>query len=118
MTFSVQLTGRLIAAGRALASIGQEDFSAIVGLSAETLNLMEANGSAWIQEDHARMIRWGLDQIGIIVIEESDGMGAGVRLKFTRQDVKQVMRLENEAEMSAVTTHHERRVAACSVLAR
>jgi hypothetical protein len=79
-----------------LASIGQEDFSAIVGLPAETLNLMEANGSAWIHDEHAGKIRWGLDQIGIIVIEESDGMGAGVRLKFTRQDVKQVMRLENE----------------------
>ena len=97
MNLSVQLSGRLIAAGRALASIGQEDFSTIVGLPAETLNLMEANGSAWIDsEEHARMIRWGLDQIGIIVIDESDGMGAGVRLRFTRQDVKQVMRLENE----------------------
>jgi hypothetical protein len=97
MNSRVQLTGRLVAAGRALASIGQEDFSAIVGLPAETLNLIEANGSAWIQsEEHVRMISWGLDQIGIVVIEEADGMGAGVRLKFTRQDVKQVMRLENE----------------------
>jgi len=32
----------------------------------------------------------------VIVIEESDGMGAGVRLKFTRQDVRQIARLEGE----------------------
>ena len=37
-----------------------------------------------------------LDRFGVIVIEESDGMGAGVRLKFTRRDVSQIARLENE----------------------
>ena len=29
-------------------------------------------------------------------IPESDGIGAGVRLKFLRQDVKQIARLEGE----------------------
>jgi hypothetical protein len=29
-------------------------------------------------------------------VEETDGMGAGVRLKFTRTDVRQIARLENE----------------------
>jgi hypothetical protein len=32
----------------------------------------------------------------VVVIDEADGMGAGVRLKFTRQDVKQIDRLESE----------------------
>jgi len=32
----------------------------------------------------------------VIVIGEWDGMGAGVRLKFTRRDVKQIDRLESE----------------------
>lgn len=36
------------------------------------------------------------ETFGIVVIGESDGMGAGVRLKFTRQDVKQIGRLEAE----------------------
>jgi hypothetical protein len=33
---------------------------------------------------------------GIIVFEESEGMGAGIRLKFTRQDVAKIARLEGE----------------------
>jgi len=37
-----------------------------------------------------------LEAFGIIVIPEGDGMGAEVRLKFTRQDTKQIVRLENE----------------------
>lgn len=44
---------------------------------------------------------------GVIVIGESDGMGAGVRLKFTRQDVKQIGRLESEAGSSALMTRRE-----------
>jgi len=37
-----------------------------------------------------------LETFGAVVISEGDGMGAGVRLKFTRQDVKQLGRLESE----------------------
>ena len=37
-----------------------------------------------------------MDHFGVIIIEELDGMGAGVRLKFTRQDVSQIARLEGE----------------------
>ena len=97
MNLNIQMTGRLIAAGRTLAGISQEDFASFVGLSVETLCLMEAKGSAWIdsQED-AERISQGLDQIGNVVVGESGGMGEGVRLKFTRQDVRQVTRLENE----------------------
>jgi hypothetical protein len=97
MNAKIQMTGRLIAAGRTLAGISQEDFASVVGLPAETLCLMEANGSAWIRaQEDAERLRQGLDRIGIVVIRESGDMGAGVRLKFTRQDVKQVTRLENE----------------------
>ena len=38
----------------------------------------------------------GLQHYGVVIIEESGGMGAGVRLKFTRQDVRQISRLEGE----------------------
>jgi hypothetical protein len=37
-----------------------------------------------------------LETFGAVVVPEGDGMGAGVRLKFTQQDVKQIDRLENE----------------------
>lgn len=38
----------------------------------------------------------GVEHFGVIVIDEADGMGAGVRLKFLRQDVRQIARLEDE----------------------
>ncbi|MCK9540916.1 MAG: hypothetical protein M0R03_02670 [Novosphingobium sp.] len=37
-----------------------------------------------------------LDHFGVIIVEEGDGMGAGVRLKFTRTDTRQIARLEGE----------------------
>jgi hypothetical protein len=37
-----------------------------------------------------------LEAFGAMFIAEADGMGAGVRLKFTRQDVRQIGRLEGE----------------------
>ena len=37
-----------------------------------------------------------MDFFGVVVIDEGDGMGAGVRLKFSRQDVRQITRLESE----------------------
>ena len=38
----------------------------------------------------------GMNHFGVAIVEEADGMGAGVRLKFTRSDVRQIARLENE----------------------
>lgn len=44
----------------------------------------------------ANAVRRGLDHFGVIVIDLSDGLGAGVRLKFTGQDARQIARLEGE----------------------
>ena len=55
---------------------------------------MAAPGSRLTRD--AEAVSRGLAHYGVIVIEESDGMGAGVKLKFTRQDVKQISRLEGE----------------------
>lgn len=58
---------------------------------------MEANGSAWLHsKDDAEAVSRAFEKFGVIVIDEDDGMGAGIRLKFTRQDVKQILRLEGE----------------------
>jgi hypothetical protein len=93
----VQITGRVIAAARALTGISQTEFAAAAGLTVEALRLIEGSGSAWIKSDRdADAVKRGLEKFGVIVIEESDGMGAGVRLKFTRQDVRQIARLEGE----------------------
>lgn len=97
MSEKIQMTGRLVAAARALTGIGQVDFAAAAGLSLEALRLIEANGSAWVSSERdAEALSRGLAHFGVIIIEESDGMGAGIRLKFTRQDVKQLGILEGE----------------------
>lgn len=92
-----RLTGRVIAAARALVGVGEADFAAASGISVAALRHIEASGSSWLRsdEDIDAMCR-GLDHFGALVIDESDGMGAGVRLRFTRQDVKQIARLEGE----------------------
>ena len=97
MTGKTQISGRLIAAARALTGISQAEFAAAAGLPVEALHLMEAGGSAWLRSERdVEAVSRALDCFGVIVIEESDGMGGGVRLKFTRQDVRQIARLEGE----------------------
>jgi hypothetical protein len=91
-----QLTGRLLAAGRALAGIGAEDLSAASGTPLGTVQFLESNGAAWVSAADAAPLMAALDTFGIVIVPEGDGMGAGVRLKFTRQDTKQIARLENE----------------------
>jgi hypothetical protein len=91
-----QLTGRLLAAGRTLAGIGMDDLSAASGTPLETIQLLEASGAAWVSAADAGPLLAALEAFGIVIIPERDGMGAGVRLKFTRQDTKQIVRLENE----------------------
>ena len=95
-----KMTGRLIAAGRALAGIGREDFAEAAGIPAETMALMEAKGSAWLDlEGDAEAVSQAFEKFGIVVVDEDGNMGAGVRLKFTRQDVKHINRLEGEGGM-------------------
>lgn len=97
MGSDVRITGRIVAAGRALAGIGREDFAKIAGLPAEKIALFEAGGSAWLQSrDDAEAVLRTLEHFGVVVIIEDDNMGAGVRLKFTPQDVSQILQLGGE----------------------
>ena len=94
---SNRVSGRLIAAARALTGISQADFAEAAGLSLEMIGDMEAGGSAFLQVDRdIEAVNRALKHFGVIIIDEADGMGAGVRLKFTRQDVRQIGRLEGE----------------------
>lgn len=91
------MTGRLIAAARALTGVNRDDFARAAGLTAEALSLMEAAGSAWLHtESDAEAVVRAFDKFGVVIVGEDESMGAGVRLKFTRQDVKQIVRLEGE----------------------
>jgi hypothetical protein len=97
MGSKVRMTGRLVAAARALTGVGREDFAIAAGIPAETIASMEVKGSAWLDtENDVDAVYRAFEIFGVIAIGEDDGMGAGVRLKFTRQDVKQIARLEGE----------------------
>ena len=97
MSRMTRISGRLIAAARALAGVGQADFAATCGFAVEALSRLEAGGSAWVSsEEDVEALTRGLSHFGVMIVEETDGMGAGVRLKFTRADVRQIARLEGE----------------------
>lgn len=97
MQESIKITGRLIKAARALAGVSRSDFAAATGMRVETLKAMERSGSARIEAGpDADAVSRGFEIFGVIVIEEAAGLGVGVRLKFTRQDVRQIARLEDE----------------------
>jgi transcriptional regulator with XRE-family HTH domain len=96
MNKMTRISGRLIAAGRTLVGVSQADFAAACGFDVETLSRLESGGSAWVSSDaHVEAVRRGLGHFGVMIVEEADGMGAGVRLKFTRADVRQIARLES-----------------------
>jgi transcriptional regulator with XRE-family HTH domain len=92
-----RISGRLISAARALAGVSQADFAAACGLAVETLCRLEAGGSAFVTSDaDVDAVARGMRHFGVMIVEEADGLGAGVRLKFTRSDVRQIARLEGE----------------------
>jgi hypothetical protein len=97
MSSVIRISGRVIAAARALVGVSEADFAAACGLPVETLCRLEAGGSAWVSSDaDAEAVIRGLSHFGVMIVEETDGMGVGVRLKFTRTDVRQIARLEGE----------------------
>ena len=91
-----RITGRLVAAARALTGVSQAVLAGAAGIPLERLKLAESSGSAWLSEGDSEVFRLALEAFGAVFIPEGDGMGAGVRLKFTRQDVRQIGRLEGE----------------------
>jgi hypothetical protein len=96
----MRITGRLIAAARVLTGVSRDDVAHASGLPAETLKSIEASGSAWLESgEQADAVRRALEAFGVMFIPESDSLGAGVRLKFMRQDVRQISRLESEGGM-------------------
>ena len=91
-----QLTGRLVAAARALVGVSQDQLATASGIPPEMLRHLESSGAAWIPADESQVLGRALEAFGAVIIPEGDGMGAGVRLKFTRQDARQIGRLETE----------------------
>jgi hypothetical protein len=92
-----KISGRQIAAARALADISQQDLASRAKIPLPDLLRLEAYGAALLPDDkHTDAIRNALENFGAVFVPEGHGLGAGVRLKFSRQDVKQISRLESE----------------------
>lgn len=90
------ITGRQVAAARVLAGVSRNAIAARAKISLITLAEIEAEGSAPVAAEPARALRLALEHFGVLFVPENDDVGAGVRLKFTRRDAKQINRLENE----------------------
>lgn len=96
------ISGRQIAAARTLADLSQEDLADRARVPLTELLRLEAYGAALLPDDaHTDAIRNALDSFGAVFVPEGNGLGAGVRLKFSRQDVKQISRLESEGGPAA-----------------
>jgi transcriptional regulator with XRE-family HTH domain len=92
-----EISGRQIAAARLLTGVSRAELAAAAGIPVDTLKRLEASGSAIFPgEMKATVIRQALENFGVIFLFEEQGIGAGVRLKFTRLDTRQIGRLENE----------------------
>lgn len=102
MGADTEITGRLVAAARNLIGVNVNVFARAAGLPVDLVNRIEASGSARVNsEQQAIALHRACEHFGVVVLDERDGMGAGVRLKFTRQDVKQILRLEGEGGIVA-----------------
>jgi hypothetical protein len=62
----------------------------------ETLLAEFENGGLALDEDAQMRLLHTLESGGVVFVPEDGLGGAGVRLKFTAQDVKQINRLEGE----------------------
>lgn len=96
MNSSDPVTGKQIAAGRMLAGVSRAQLSRLSSVSEETLKFMEASDE--IPTASAKdllAVHHELEKLGVIFIPE-DKLGAGVRLRFTRSEVRQINRLESE----------------------
>lgn len=96
MYLTGRLTGRLLAAGRALTGVSQNELATTAGVPLEMVRILESSGAAWIPDNESQALGRALETFGAVIVPEGDGMGAGVRLKFTRQDTRQIGRLETE----------------------
>jgi hypothetical protein len=93
------LSGRQIAAARALTSTSQSTLAEAAGISLERLKRMEANAANVPQPDEpcdVTRVRRALENAGALFIAEDLHAGAGVRLKFNRPDTRQLGRWEGE----------------------
>ncbi|PAP99500.1 transcriptional regulator [Mesorhizobium mediterraneum] len=84
MSDNDQISGRQIAAARALAGIAQTDLATSASISVPTLRRMEASeGPASGLPNNVAAVRRALEAAGVVFVDEN-GEGPGVRLRKAR----------------------------------
>ena len=93
------LTAAQCRAGRALIEWSDEQLAQACGAELQAITEFEARIRAPSDEIKRRM-RLALEEAGVVFIAENGG-GAGVRLKFSRKEVRAIQRWEAEGGTAA-----------------
>jgi len=90
----MQLTGPLCRAARSLVQWPRTQLSSESGVPRSAIRAFE-RGDVDPGEAAKASLKRALEAAGAVFLDE-DHLGAGVRLRFTARDVKQIQRLESE----------------------
>ena len=82
MSQEASVTGAQIAAARALVGLTPGKLAALCGLAAQELQTLEDGDDGSM--DRLEAARGVLEGLGAVFLDERDGLGVGVRLKFGR----------------------------------
>ena len=91
----MSITGSLARAARALVRWPRHYVAGLAGLEDGVLAEFEA-GTADLDAEAKARLCLALEQGGAVFLAEDQGLGAGVRLKFTAKEVRAINRLESE----------------------
>jgi transcriptional regulator with XRE-family HTH domain len=91
---SMQITGPLCRAARALVQWPRAQLASESGVEKAAIRAFES-GDVDPGEGARGKLKHALEAAGAVFLNEDD-LGAGVRLRFTSRDVKQLNRLEGE----------------------
>jgi len=98
---TIQLTGQLARAARALIGVSSKHVAKTAGMSRDRVRDLE-NGNATITADESAALRSALEQLGAVFIADGDGgRGHGVRLKFSATKVEKIESWEGEGGFAA-----------------
>lgn len=91
------VSGAQIAAARALTGISQSKLALRAGLEVEALQALEGAGHAPLDlTPSVERLLMALDSFGVLLIDDGDGFGSGVRLKFSRKQAQAIGAWEDE----------------------
>lgn len=89
------ITGPQARAARILVEWPRDKVARLAGIELDALAAFE-RGQVDPGDAARAALQAALEQGGAVFIDEGEGLGAGVRLKWTRKDARQLHRLENE----------------------